>query len=246
MFNSITLYVTSECQLECRLCAARAWAEAAGPYQMSLEELQEFIGVCQASRYHFVEVKLTVREPLLWKNLGPGCRMLAESGICDHLALLSNAWAFTPAREAEIVEALRPVDQLWVSQYQGNEHRVAAMVARLPRTKILGVGLHARQPRGPVPNSLPADCSCRGFGLFRSMVTLCPAIPNLYATLGRDSSLYPSYCKPLKVGCMDNFDVAARHLQEHCQHCLGNVLVMRAMPLEPTRVPGPSANPEML
>lgn len=152
--DSMTLYVTSSCNLACEECIMAHLMAATKQYQMSLGELQEFIGLSERCNYKF-NFELTGGEPLLWKNLKQGLQLLKASKICGNILIFTNAMSISKLDD-EIMDC---IDQLRVSEYTSNKKNIQTLKRKWPeKLRVVNRENFWKNPAWRVPNALPAEC----------------------------------------------------------------------------------------
>jgi len=88
------LMVTSRCQLECESCVTQSVRKRFPDYDLSIQQLRNFVRATSGSKYHYQKIWLNgFGDPSLWRNLLPGLKMLHRSGITDEVCLASNMLA---------------------------------------------------------------------------------------------------------------------------------------------------------
>lgn len=74
------LMVTADCQRNCPGCVTDQARKKFSEYDLSLDDLENFIKVSEDSNYRYDQLTLNgFGEPLLWSNLEEGVKMLARS-----------------------------------------------------------------------------------------------------------------------------------------------------------------------
>lgn len=192
-------------------------------YQMCLEEVQKFIDCTRESGYPpFKSIIISGGEPLLWKHLEAGVRMLRESGLSERLNIFSNGLntqAITP-------ELLNNITTLRLSKYANNQGVLADLVERFGTDHINVVDRtkHTPIPTEALDRVLPAKCGCEGYALCDRVMYACPMVPTVAYELELDLQDYPeTYCylyqRPDWVEALADF-----HRADHllCRACIGN------------------------
>ena len=214
----MTLFVTSACNLRCEGCIMGGFMKANNGYDMSVDELNDFLAISEQSGYSF-DIIVCGGEPLLWKNLKEGLRVLSTSKVAKRILIFSNIVGTSNIDD----EVMNCVTQLRVSKYRANASRVDALVSKYP-TKILVVDRTKfyRQASHPLQNVLPCNCLNVESMYMNRKVYACPHGPSLNEgkdTLTNGEKLYA----PLEVGYMQHIpkirDAIAAEL---CTRCSSN------------------------
>jgi uncharacterized radical SAM superfamily Fe-S cluster-containing enzyme len=90
MQTTLLLWVTSKCNLKCPLCSVKYIQKLLPDYEMSIEEVKEIIRSSKERNIHYGMIHYGGGEPTVWKHLKEATQLFYESGITDHITLISN------------------------------------------------------------------------------------------------------------------------------------------------------------
>jgi len=227
--QSISLKTTAACDGACRHCVARAWMGRNRGEFTSLEDIEALIVWSRTSEYRWRSIILTGGEPMLWRHLREAAELLRRSLIADELVMFTNALAAGSSGGFDrFVLACESLDRVRLSRYQGNEDEVNFILSRCVGGKIGRARVHTVNnavwcipPADPVPDSLPADCTCRSYGLWKRSLTLCAPIEMLYDRNRWDKSRLP--CTEVnRAGFLSDLERIDPTRQDACRYCVGN------------------------
>ena len=219
--QEVTLYVTSRCNLSCDGCIMGNFMRENRHYEMSLLEVAEFLRVTRESGY-VVDIILSGGEPLLWRHLKQGLKMIRKSGIVKRILLFTNAMDISQVDDG----VMSCLSQLRISRYCSNADNTRILCQRYPKNaKIADRREFYRQPAEPIDDVLPCQCVNTEYLYMNGKVYACAH--GASANNGRDE--LPDGTKlyvPLRVGYMDAM-AAIRAAQERslCAKCSSNVKV---------------------
>jgi molybdenum cofactor biosynthesis enzyme MoaA len=108
------LAVCVPCQYDCLSCSHQAMRYKFRGYDLPLDHLQEFIHFTETSGYLIRKLQLTgPGEPLLWKNLKEGLRLLRASPAIGEICIISNGLSIHRIDD----ETWKNLDQVQISLY---------------------------------------------------------------------------------------------------------------------------------
>jgi organic radical activating enzyme len=146
----LVIWVTSDCNLNCRLCNQKYTMYKSAGYQMSIREVDRIVVSCLKRGLHFEEIELTGGEPSLWRNIKYGVRLFSK--ICDTVTLVTNG------NDPELIISLN-LKKWIVSAGQITDEQL--QIYESVKDKITFNGIHKKTPNKAISDSLPADCSIR-------------------------------------------------------------------------------------
>jgi organic radical activating enzyme len=137
---------------------------------MSLEEIEKLIHYSEKSGYSF-NFRYTGGEPLYWKNLEEGTRLLRNSKICKSILLMTNGMK----HENLTKEVISMLDYVRISQYGYNEEAMKILKGKYPhKVRIVDREEFYPNPKHPVENSTPVECGNLESLYFQGKVYACP------------------------------------------------------------------------
>ena len=223
----MSLFVTSRCNQWCKECIMRGLMSKDRKYEMSLEELLAFIDVTEKSRYKF-HYMLTGGEPLLWKNLKEGVRLLRQSASCNYLYLFTNLLNYE-VLDNEIMDNLNCVK---VSQYTTNEEEIREVKKRYgDKIKVYDRRKFWINPKEKIDINTPVMCMNEGELLFQDYHVYSCLHSASIAAAHKDTET--TICQPLELGYLDGLDeIRKNQAKDICSWCTSNKEV-RDMMLKP-------------
>ena len=248
---SFNILVTSACNGKCEFCSVMPWMNYNKGYQMSLEEIERFIYYSKLSNYKFKQVGVLGGEPLLWKNLTAGIKLLDEANLTPMLNIISNGLVINEKNRGLIDSILPYINKLKLSKYKGNETNIEFALKNFSNKKIeiLQQEDGRVSPTKFIQNSLPATCRCRVFSYSNGRVDICsPARTMGYLppesnpiTLQSENFIIledslDKYSVHLQKNYLDNFKNINRFNQKYCQACVANTNIHKKIPVVKNKV----------
>lgn len=212
MTDTMVLYVTSKCNRLCTHCSMKEVMSV--NYQMSIQELKDFIKITEDSGYKFV-ITLSGGETLLWDNLELGVDLLKNSNCSTFISIYTNALNISKINKGIIDK----IDCLRISEYDDNKDNVRKLkdmygekVMSLNRENFYPIGLEFKA-YGSSKCLDPEE-----FFYFNYNVYGCG---NALA-LSMMSKKNPKICVPLAIGYFDKLPGIKKKYPELCQYCHRN------------------------
>lgn len=211
----LTLYVTSICQRRCKECIMGHLMSFDPFYEMSLKDLNALINVSEESNY-IIDFILSGGEPLFWKHLVAGLKMLRESKICNKISIFSNAMKFHTITD----EIISFIDILRISIYDNNLKQVNNLQKKYPdKIKAIDRQEFYVNPKFSVPNSLPVECLNPELFYYCGKVYACPHSASIARSIGSDIQT----CIPLQLNYVDKLiSVKNNQVSKICTCCISN------------------------
>jgi hypothetical protein len=221
----MTLFVTSVCNLACAECIMQHQMKSAFRYQMSLEEVADFLRVSEESNYSF-HIVLSGGEPLLWKNLEAGVTMLRASKAVRTITVFSNGIHYQKLNN-RIVDML---DCLRVSHYKDvvggsdNTEHIKAIKALYPKTTAVDRSRFWVNPDAPVAEYQPVACLNSERMFYDGRIYACPHAASI--AIHARSDVQTSI--PLQPHFMEQTGaIRSGFHQEICSRCISNNTVRK-------------------
>ena len=152
MNTTLLLWVTSKCNLKCPLCAVKYIQKLHPDYEMSIEEVKEIIKSSKERNIHYGMIHYGGGEPTVWSHLKEATDLFYESGITDHITLISNG-----NKPEKIFEISHMLPCYAISSTQANQEQLEKFVKtghKILYNNTQHVNLHTQ----PQSNTLPAQC----------------------------------------------------------------------------------------
>lgn len=221
-YPMMSLFVISACNLQCTECIMMSQMQKNSSYQMSLEEIEKFLFYTELSGYSF-HYRYTGGEPLYWKNLEEGTKLIRKSKSCKSILLMTNGMAYDKMSS----KTLSMIDYLRISQYDYNKEAIKYLKNKYPfKTKIVNREEFFPMPSKPVEEAVPVQCGNQEHLYFKEKVYACPhacslALKNQINDVETGTNLVKDYCDVLKK---------IRLSQEKiCKLCISNKGVAKHM-----------------
>ena len=166
------IFVTTKCNANCPECAQKPTMISQPGYDMSIEEIEKLVYYSEMSGYVFEEIYITGGEPMLWKNIVKGLRILKAAGIAKKIILFTNGMVSGDVYD----EILDFVDMVRITDYGWNAKKVKYWTDKYETTgKVVSYKQNVMYstPEDPVEGSLPADCNCKMFAYIFGKISLC-------------------------------------------------------------------------
>ena len=165
----LSFCLTTKCNLFCKECIQMPLLKAHPGYEMSLEELRDFIVASEKSHYAF-DFQISGGEPLLWPHLKEGLKMLRASKICHSITMFTNAMDISRFD----TETATLIDDIRISKYSGNHGNIKILKEKYPER----VNVVEREDFWPnletlLPGVLPPRCCARQLWFFKRRIYFC-------------------------------------------------------------------------
>jgi len=211
----MSLFVISACNLQCPECIMMNQMNLHASYQMSIEEIEKLIYYSERSGYCF-NYRYTGGEPLYWKHLKEGTRLLRNSKSCKSILLMTNAMKYENLTE-EIVEML---DYIRISQYTYNEQAMKIVKNKYHnKTRIVDREEFYPNPNSPFENATPVECGNLEHLYFQGKIYACP---HSYSLALKHNLTHLELGEEIKDNFLNrNCEIREGHI-EICKLCLGN------------------------
>jgi len=157
----LVIWVTSDCNLECKWCSQAHARKLSKGYHMSLEEISSIVESAKSRNLRFDVIELTGGEPTVWHHLDRGIK--AFKTIADVVTLITNG------NEPNKVKALN-LNHWYVSNSQATKEQLA----QYKNVNVLNINhKHKKPPLIPYKDSLPAKCCVQydRFGVEQNSLT---------------------------------------------------------------------------
>lgn len=224
-YTELTIYVTSKCNLHCQQCVMGKFMRENAKYEMSIPELQDFLDITKRSGYVFNMI-VCGGEPLLWRHLEEGMKLIHESGVANRILIFSNVIDISRVTD----EVMKYTTQLRVSRYESNEKNTKELIARYPdKIRVVERREFCELPTEPVPGSLPSlpdDCLTPENLFMKDKIFACPHVASVNGgkdTLDDGTKLYV----PLQIGYMDGMKQILEKQKHLCMKCISNKKIRR-------------------
>ena len=211
----MSMFVISACNLQCEECIMMNQMHLHPSYQMSLEEMEKFLYYTEKSGYRF-NYRYTGGEPLYWRNLKDGTKMLRKSKSCNSILLMTNGMKHENLND----EIIRMIDYVRISQYNYNDEAISLLKEKYPhKVKIVDREKFYPNPLSPIHEAVPVECGNLEHIYFNKKIYMCPhsyslSIKHNLKNLELGIDLCDNYCDR-------NLEIREGH-ELICKLCLGN------------------------
>ena len=153
--------VCTVCNNKCMYCAHQHAMDDFPRYQMSIEQVKEFIKATKESGYWIKELYIHgLGEPTLWKNFNEGVQLLGRSGCIGRIFVTTNG-----ANIQRIApETWRHIYAMFFSVYAQTGRKIADALKAERKGQIILSDMQTFRPFvvKRYPGTLPANCGCPG------------------------------------------------------------------------------------
>lgn len=211
----MSLFVVSACNLSCGECIMMNQMKNYSGYQMSLEELNKFLTYAEKSNYKF-HYRYTGGEPLYWKKLEEGTKLLRNSKTCKSILLMTNGMAYDKLND----KIVGMIDYIRISQYDYNKNAIKYLVKRYPnKVKIVDRQEFLPLPNEPIHDAVPVECGNFEHLFFKGKVYACPhsaslAIKHNLTHIRTGTEINENFC--------DDLNEIRHNHEEICKFCISN------------------------
>lgn len=217
----LSMKVTAKCHKLCgEKCGVMAWMNNNPDYEMPMRDVITLVEHSMNANYRFEFIIFTGGEPFLWSNIVDAARLIRASKIAKVLTVYTNGM------EVRKIRQLRDYfTHIKITKYPYNQDKIREL-SDLPNLMVKTLHHFSQHPDCAVPDSLPADCACKAYSMFRDSVYLCSFEPVLYEQFphlrednGSRVQLQGNFLRSLQGKDPFNRPV--------CAHCFGNTKVKR-------------------
>lgn len=226
-FPIISIKTTSLCQLRCKNCFVVKWMNKYPSFHWSIGSVKNFINATHKSGYHFKIVLLSGGEPLLWKNIIEGTRLIKQSGITDCVKILTNSVAVTEKNIGWFSDVIENIDNVRISRYIGNDRSIEIIKQIFPNDERIHISDKTEfliQTDQPIPDSTPAVCHCDYPTVFGDNIDVCGGMR--FLSLNNRIKVDPSMVVKIRTKYLDYFSskecMEKKLNQEACKYCMVN------------------------
>jgi hypothetical protein len=237
------LAVSVPCQYDCLSCSHQAIRYKFPGYHLPLDHLQEFIHFTEASGYLIRKLHLTgPGEPLLWKHLNEGLRLLRASPAIKEIYVISNGLSIHKI-DNETWDNLDHVDVSLYPAFNKWERLNSALAVHKDKINVRHTGRFYSAPQKGDIAPIPCGCNCTGpmffdrkvfffcgptvFGAAESKGVTVFDYPEIYTEIG------PNYLERSGTAKDSEWDVTLNRVieidrekkagnHELCKYCFAN------------------------
>jgi len=168
--KELTVYVTSKCNLMCQQCVMRNFMNSNKYYEMSIAELKMFIEITEKSKYVF-DIIICGGEPLLWKYLDEGLKLIRNSSISNKILIFSNVVNIDIINDS----IMQSITQLRISRYNCNQVNINKLMSYYPdKIRVVERREFFKLPIYSLDNVLPQECLTPECFFMENKVFACP------------------------------------------------------------------------
>lgn len=231
---SLSIKTTSLCNLRCKHCSVIPWMDANPNWHTSLEDIEKLIKYSRDAGYMFDFLLLSGGEPLLWKNVVEGTKLIKQAGIMYSLVFLTNGIALFDDLD-KVFEIISYVNVFRIARYERNTEiikRFLEVIRDKPfshKVMIEDRKDHFISPTEPIPNSLPAECFCDAYAMSNGCIDICGPSRCIAHRQGWNLNDSPEMSTPISENFLDYFKNEDRFNKKWCQYCIANKKVSSAV-----------------
>jgi organic radical activating enzyme len=226
ILKQIKFEVCSTCQNECRYCAHGEMRRVFKNYQLSIEQLENFLNHTIASNYYIENVRIHgPGEPLLWKHINEALVLLKDSGVVGTIFIATNGLQLHKLKE----DTWNYIDEMRVSVYPNfdKHEQLNQIMKTFPQKIILNDSntfsiLDEADKLEGAP--IPCRCSCEGPMFIDDFIFLyCgPPVFGAVEILKRDIFQCVEIYEKVGKNYLEHFDVNKIGAFNYCRHCWAN------------------------
>jgi len=224
--DGLSIKTTSLCNRHCKNCPVMAWSASDPDYHTSIEDIRRLIEFSRKNNIQWKYILLSGGEPLLWKHIVEGTKLLFKSKITNDLKLFTNAIQVSNKAALDRVADILPhVHHFRVSQYNNNQNQIKQLRGRFgARIEVENRTKHMVPPKEAIPGTVPALCRCRAVAFIYGGFDVC----------GPARTVFPRDKKPEYELNMDSFTellIFPKEMQGACGMCISNAHVQKHLKL---------------
>jgi len=215
--------VCDACQNKCAFCAHGGMILEYKGYQLSIEELKNFIDCTKKSNYFIEELSIHgIGEPLLWNHFEEGIKLLKNSGVIGKISVTTNGLLLDKIND----ETMGFIDMLSVSVYPDYPNHVLLKEKKSEYKEKVEINYITKFIAKPIRmyNKIPCHClTCGPMFIKDRIFFYCgPTIFDAARLKGVDIFKYNDLYSQIQPGYLDNSDIKNMGNIEFCKYCWAN------------------------
>lgn len=239
--SEVKLEVCSVCQNDCAECAHGELRLQTKKYQLSMEQVRDFIKFTEESNYLIHQLSIHGGgEPLLWKNFNEALPLFGKSTAIKSIVVTTNGLAIKRIDN----EAWQHIDTLNISFYDDQPN------ALLEDTTVAKYGHKIHVEHIPyffsrIKNNsevfkIPSKCMCSGPMILENNVfPFCdPPVFDAAQIMGIDIWKLNGIYKKIEQNYLSEFDPSLRGNMEICRYCWANSNYIKEKRIVPQSITG--------
>ncbi|MCX5698520.1 MAG: hypothetical protein NTX01_02335 [Candidatus Omnitrophica bacterium] len=221
--------VCGSCQNNCVFCAHGGMISEFKGYQLSIEELKNFIDCTRKSDYFIEELSIHgIGEPLLWNHLDEGIKLLKNSGVIGKIILTTNGLLLDKIKD----ETMRFIDILSVSVYPNYPKGNLLAEKKTRYSDKVEINFITKFMVKPTRryNAIPCYCmTCGPMFVKDKIFFYCgPTCFDAAKLRGVDIFKYDDLYTQIQPNYLENFQKKNVGNLEFCNYCWANSNIKRA------------------
>ncbi len=216
--------VCSSCQNNCKLCVHEGVRSKYNDYQLSIEELKDFIYYTENSHYYIEYLYIHgAGEPTLWEHFNEGIKLLHDSSSINNIYVVSNGLSLDRIHDT----TWKYIQALHVSLYPSfDKYELLKSLQRKYGDKIT-VNITKEFKELPIKgyeNTIPCECGCYGPMFIKDMIFLfCgPPLFNAAELKGVDIFGFPELYTRIGLNYLAEFSKNKIGNLDFCKYCFAN------------------------
>ncbi|MDD2463082.1 MAG: hypothetical protein PHI97_03730 [Desulfobulbus sp.] len=224
LIPQMKLEVCSRCQNDCEMCAHGEMRKFFPNYELTLEQLKEFLLVTESSGYFINNIRMHgPGEPLFWKFLNEGLQLLRNSSCIGTVFVATNGLLLNLISE----KSWGCIDEMRVSIYDNtiNNEMISGFASKYPDIiKIEKQSEFRKLPASGDFGEIPCKCICNGPMLFGDKILLYCGPPVFGTTAYRNNreDCLSSISTPVATGWYDKYQANKEGNLNFCYDCWAN------------------------
>jgi hypothetical protein len=225
VIKQIKLEVCSPCQNDCLMCAHGSLRQFSKAYQLSLKQLERFLFYTKKSGYFIENLRIHgPGEPLLWKHLNQGLKMIHNSGVVGTIFIATNGHAISNINES----SWEYIDEIRVSIYPDfklDEQLIALTKKKEEKIDLINIDSFIYveiDSTGCAP--VPCICKCQGPMVYGDIIYLFCGPPLFEAVqkMKRDIIDFPELSSEIGLNYLEQFNEKLIGNLDCCCYCWAN------------------------
>jgi len=227
--EGLSIKTTSLCNRWCKHCSVTDWMRQHPDYYCSIEDIEKLIQYSRESDYKWKFIILSGGEPLLWKYIEEGTRLLYRSGITDDVIIFTNALAASENNLGKMGRIIENTHHFRISRYFGSEKQIAILVNKFGnRVQVVDRTTRMVPPLEIlVEDSLPAICNCKSYCLVDGYVDACAPARTILCRIEGFHLGDDVQSVKLQKNFLNFYKGYPKYNRKICQYCISNANVQK-------------------
>lgn len=224
IISSIYFEVCSSCNRRCRYCLHSDMMTTYKGFELSLEELSNFLDITRKSNYYIERIDIHgPGEPLLWTHLNEGIKMIYDSKLIGKINIWTNG-KFLKKIKPEI---LKYINIIVISVYPDED--ILKILENFPKQYLYKIQKNIVTEFITYSDkdklaTIPCKCFCHGPMFIKDKIFLyCgPLVFGAIKVKGDNIFDHKYLFRNIDIRYMDAFEKLKIGNLELCKYCMGN------------------------